>query len=140
MIRRGEAPTGEPSVLPYRFRELRNLVAAAMALSCAGCATVTVSSGGDKVVVSGMFGARIKTLGMAPVAIRSQGLGVSQSAHAFSAGWYSEVGVYAPAAMDGCRVVLISNTEQEVRRLVDVLHAGGTDVSQICINQQGVSR
>jgi hypothetical protein len=127
-------------VLPYRLRELRNLVAAAMALSCAGCAMVTVSSGADQVVVSGMFGARIKTLGMAPVAIRSQGLGVSQTAHAFSAGWYSEVGVYAPAGMDECRVVLLSTTEQEARRLVDILHAGGTDVSQICIDQQGVSR
>jgi hypothetical protein len=127
-------------VLPCGFRELRNVAAAAMALSCAGCAMVTVSSGADQVVVSGLFGARIKTLGMAPVAIRSQGLGVSQTAHAFTAGWYAEVGVYAPADMDECRVVLLSNTEQEVRRLVDILHAGGTEVSQICIDQQGVSR
>ncbi|MCC4591341.1 hypothetical protein [Xanthomonas sacchari] len=113
---------------------------ACVIVNCSACAVVTVATAQDEVVVRGLFGARIATAGLAPVAIHSQGLGISQTPHAWAVGWHAETAIYAPPAADACRIVLISNTEAEVRRLLAILQAGGGDMSQVCVESQEVSR
>lgn len=101
---------------------------------------VTVATAQDEVVVRGLFGSRIVTAGLGPVAIHSQGLGISQTPRTWVVGWHAETAIYAPANADTCRIVLLSNTEDEVRRVLAILQAGGGDLSQVCIDSQGVSR
>ncbi|MET7143139.1 hypothetical protein M3S04_16005 [Xanthomonas sp. PPL139] len=124
----------------YRARARVLALLACVAVNCSACAVVTVATAQDDVVVRGLFGTRIATAGLAPVAIRSQGLGISQTPRAWTLGWHAETAIYAPLGADACRIVLISNTEAEVRRLLAILQAGGGDLSQVCVHSQEVSR
>ncbi|WP_295969185.1 hypothetical protein [uncultured Xanthomonas sp.] len=123
-----------------RIRARVLVLLACVAANCSACAVVTVSTAREDVVVRGLFGARVATTGLAPVAIRSRGLGISQTPRAWMLGWHAETAIYVPPDADACRIVLMSNTEAEVRRLLAILQAGGGDLSQLCIASQEVSR
>ncbi|MEQ4576005.1 MAG: hypothetical protein ABN502_13870 [Gammaproteobacteria bacterium] len=119
-----------------------SLVVAAMIVS--GCTTITIAAGSDQVVVSSLTNPRIKVFGLAPVAIRARGLGMSRTPRSFNLGWYSETGIYAPDKEGACRIVLLSNNQAELQELLDVLQGGGADLSSVCIDRsidpQGASR
>lgn len=114
------------------------------AMVATGCTTITISSGADEVVVSSLTHPRIKVFGLAPVAIRARGLGVSRTPRSFNLGWYSETGIYATGRDGECRVVLLSSSRDELQALLDALRAGGADLSNVCIDRsidlQGASR
>lgn len=116
-------------------------IAAALAT---GCTTITISAGPDEVVIRSPSNPRIKVFGLAPVAIRTSGLGVSRTPHAFNLGWYSETGIYTTGREGECRIVLLSGDRDELQELLSVLQAAGTDLANVCIDrsidQQGASR
>lgn len=122
----------------------KRVLPAVAALALAGCTTITISSGQDEVVVSGLGHSRIKVFGLAPVAVQARGLGVASTPQSFNLGWYSQTGIYTTGKEGECRIVLLSSGRDELQALLAALRAGGADLSNVCIDRsidpQGVPR
>jgi hypothetical protein len=102
-----------------------------------GCASVTVATGEGTISARGLFGTSVRTLALAPVSIRRQGIGVHQDHDSMTLGWLSESAVYLPTGDDSCRIVLVDSDPTQLGELLDVLRKGGADMATVCSPPSG---
>ncbi|MGO1070078.1 hypothetical protein [Lysobacter sp. CA199] len=103
----------------------------ALIAAASGCASITVYSREGTIRTRGLFGTRVQAYALSPLAIHTRGLGVFAAPRSLSLGLQSQIVLYAPRP-DDCRVVLIAQSPEQTRRLLEVLDSGGVKPSDIC--------